>query len=361
MAKEWQYGENGKNIILPEPPKQRLRITGHRVASVLGLNKYQSPFGAWCEITKLVKLPFEDSKYTLAGKVIEPKLIDFVRNRFPNVMSIAEYYGNNIDKYKWNNFIEDSNIFGGIIDAVATKEDLKTLTMIVECKTSSKPHLWENNQVPIEYLLQGCEYSYLKKLDRILFICAFLQDDDYNHPEMFEPNETNTKMVVKKIKDVLIEMPNGDMITFDDAIKYCEEWWEKYIETGISPKFDEKLDKEYLNILRTSNPSNDNSLDELCKSAELLEQDIIKIKNETGIESKEKELKTIQEAIKDKMINLLKDGETKMSYGVYKLNGSVSMKFNVEKFTEDNPTLYNKYCEESITYRLNKNKESKEK
>ena len=88
MAKEWQYGENGKNIILPEPPKQRLRITGHRVASVLGLNKYQSPFGAWCEITKLVKLPFEDSKYTLAGKAIEPKLIDFVRNRFPNVMSI---------------------------------------------------------------------------------------------------------------------------------------------------------------------------------------------------------------------------------------------------------------------------------
>lgn len=361
MAKEWQYGENGKNIILPEPPKQRLRITGHRVASVLGLNKYQSPFGAWCEITKLVKLPFEDSKYTLAGKVIEPKLIDFVRNRFPNVMSIEEYYGNNIDKYKWNNFIEDSNIFGGIIDAVATKEDLKTLTMIVECKTSSKPHLWENNQVPIEYLLQGCEYSYLKKLDRVLFICAFLQDDDYNHPEMFEPNETNTKMVVKKIKDVLIEMPNGDMITFDDAIKYCEEWWEKYIETGISPKFDEKLDKEYLNILRTSNPSNDNSLDELCKSAELLEQDIIKIKNETGIESKEKELKTIQEAIKDKMINLLKDGETKMSYGVYKLNGSVSMKFNVKKFTEDNPTLYNKYCEESITYRLTKNKKSKEK
>lgn len=361
MAKEWQYGENGKHIILSEPPKQRLRITGHRVASVLGLNKYQSPFGAWCEITKLVKLPFEDSKYTLAGKAIEPKLIDFVRNRFPNVMSIEEYYGNNIDKYKWNNFIEDSNIFGGIIDAVATKEDLKTLTMIVECKTSSKPHLWENNQVPIEYLLQGCEYSYLKKLDRVLFICAFLQDDDYNHPEMFEPNETNTKMVVKKIKDVLIEMPNGDMITFDDAIKYCEEWWEKYIETGISPEFDEKLDKEYLDILRTSNPSNDNSLDELCKSAKLLEQDIIKIKNETGIESKEKELKTIQDAIKDKMINLLKDGETKMSYDTYKLNGSVSMKFNSKRFAEDNPTLYNKYCEESITYRLTKNKESKEK
>ena len=75
MAKIWKYGKNGNNIVLSEPPKQKLRITGHRIASVLGLNEYQSSFGAWCEITKLVKLPFEDSKYTLAGKAIEPKLI----------------------------------------------------------------------------------------------------------------------------------------------------------------------------------------------------------------------------------------------------------------------------------------------
>ena len=65
MAKEWRYGESGKNIILSEPPKQRLRITGHRIASVLGLNQYQTPFGAWCEITKLVKLPFEDNSVGL--------------------------------------------------------------------------------------------------------------------------------------------------------------------------------------------------------------------------------------------------------------------------------------------------------
>ena len=55
MAKEWSYGENNKNIILSEPSKQLLRITGHRLSSVLGLNEYQSPFGAWVEITKLAK------------------------------------------------------------------------------------------------------------------------------------------------------------------------------------------------------------------------------------------------------------------------------------------------------------------
>ena len=293
MAKEWSYGENNKNIILSEPPKQKLRITGHRIASVLGLNDYQSEFGAWAEITKLVKLPFEDNKYTIFGKTVEPKLIDMAREKFPNVMSIEEYYGINIDKYKWNNFVDDSNVFGGIIDAVATMNDKKTLTMIVECKSSSKPHLWSNSNVPIDYLLQGCLYSYLKGLDRVLFICCFPQDLDYNHPEQFVPNESNTIMTVKKIKDVRIEMKDGSILTFEEVIKYCEDWWNKYIETGISPEFDEKKDKQYLDIIRTSKPINDNSLEDLCDRAKELVDEINSLKESTGINSKEKELKIL--------------------------------------------------------------------
>lgn len=356
MSKEWTYGENNKNIILSEPPKQKLRITGHRIASVLGLNQYQSGFGAWAEITKLVKLPFEDNKYTLFGKTVEPKLINMVREKFPNVMSIEEYYGVNIERYKYNNFIEDSNIFGGIIDAVATKDDLKTLTMIVECKTSSKPQTWGNNQVPIDYLLQGCLYSYLKGLDRVLFICCFPQDLDYNHPEQFLPNESNTIMVVKKIKDVRIPMPNGDLITFEEAIHYCEEWWDKYVETGVSPEFDEKLDKEYLDIIRTSKPLNDSSLEDLCDRAKELSEEIETLKENSGLNSKEKELKTIEESIKQGLMNNLQEGETKISCKQYSLNGSIKEKFNEKKFAKDKPDIYNKYLEKELTYRLTKNK-----
>lgn len=354
MAKFWEYGEDNKTVVLSEPPKQRLRITGHRIASVLGLNPYQTPFGAWCEIVKLVKLPFEDNKYTIAGKIIEPKLIDVVRKKFPNVMSIEEYYGNNIEKYRWNNFVDDSNIFGGIIDSVATKDDMKTLTMIVECKTSSKPHEWSNNTVPLTYLLQGCEYSYLKKLDRVLFICAFLQEVDYNHPENFVPSEENTIMVVKKIKDVRVEMPNGEIITFEQAIEYCEEWWKEYVETGISPKFDEKLDKQYLDIIRTSQPINDNSLEEMCEKALNLEEELETLKKEYKINELEKELKVLEENIKKAMIDSLQDGETKTSCGGYQLSGSVSKKFNSTQFKKDHPNTYDKYCEETISYRLGK-------
>lgn len=360
MAKIWKYGENGNNIILSEPPKAKLRITGHRIASVLGLNKYQSPFAAWCEITKLAKPDFKDTKYTIAGKVIEPKLIDLARKRFPNLMSIEEYYGNNIDKYKRNNFIDDTDIFGGIMDAVSTKDDLKTLTMVVECKTTSKPQLWENNQVPIEYILQGCEYAYLKKLDRVLFICACLKEEDYNHPEKFIPTEENTKLVVKKIKDVLIEMPDGKLISFEEGIEYCKKWWHDYVETGISPEFDEKVDKEYLDIIRTANPGNDNDLDKLCDTAKLLTNELNELKEKYKIDEKEKELKNITDAIKNKLLDLLEDNETKISYKQYKLSGSVSNKFNATNFKKDNPALYEKYCEKSITYRLGINKECEE-
>lgn len=354
MAKEWKYGENNKNIILSEPPKQKLRITGHRIASVLGLNKYQSEFGAWAEITKLVKLPFEDNKYTLFGKAVEPKLIKLISKKFPNVVSIEDYYGNNIEKYRWNNFIDDSNVFGGIIDAVATKSDLKTLTMIVECKSSSKPYMWENNNVPIEYLLQGCLYSYLKGLDRVLFVCCFPQEIDYNHPEKFEPDETNTIMVVKKIKEVQIEMPTGEIITFEDAIKYCEDWWNKYIETGVSPEFDEKTDKEYLDLIRASKPINDTGLEELCDKALQLEEEIESLKINSGISDKEKELKVLKDNIKSGLMDQLGDGDLIATCGQYKLSGSVKQKFNETKFKKDHSVTYDKYCEETITYTLRK-------
>ena len=356
MSKEWSYGENNKNIILSEPPKQRLRITGHRISSILGLNQWQSDFGAWVEITKLAKLPFEDNKYTLFGKAVEPKLIDIVREKFPNVMSIEEYYGNNIDRYKWNNFIDDSDIFGGIIDAVATKEDKKSLTMIVECKSSSKPQDWGNNQVPLDYLLQGCLYSYLKGLDRVLFICCFPQDLDYNHPEKFEPNKDNTVMVVKKIKDVLIPMPNGELFTFEQAIEYCKKWWEEHIDTGISPEFDEVKDKEYLDIIRTSKPLNDNSLEDLCDRAKELVDEINMLKENSGIASKEKELKILENSIKEGLMNNLGEGETKISCKQYSLNGTIKEKFNEKKFAKENPKIYEKYIDKELTYRLSKSK-----
>lgn len=349
MAKNWDYNDNKTGIII-EPPKQRLRITGHRMASVLGLNEYQTPFGAWAEITKLVKLPFEDSKYTLAGKALEPKIIDYVSKQLPNVVSIEEYYGNNFEDYRYNNFKDDSNVFGGVIDAVSTLNDKQTITMILECKTSSKPQLWANNNVPVEYMLQGALYSYLKGLDKIVFACTFLKESDYNHPEAVEVNKDNTIIVIKDLKDMLFEV-DGEYLNIEGCMQKAEDWWNTYIETGISPEFDEKKDKEYLDIIRSTNATQDNELEEVCDMAFNLYQKIQELKQSSGIDELEKQLKQYETSIKNKMIE-----EDIPSCGMYNVRKSVKQKFNEDSFKEENENLYNNYIEEVETYTLTKSK-----
>lgn len=349
MSKTWNYGEGGKNIIIT-PPTQRLRITGHRLSSVLGLNEYQSPFGAFCEITKLVKLPFEDTKYTLAGKAIEPKLIEYMSTKLPNIKSIEDYYGNIFEEYRWNNFKDESKVFGGVIDAVSTLNDGKTITAIVECKTSSHPERWANGAIPTDYALQGALYCYLKGIDRIIFVCSFLTDIDYANPENFKVTEDNTIITIKKLEDMVFNV-NGEYLNIEGCMKYAEEWWNTYVETGVSPEFDEVKDKEYLDIIRATDATKDNELDDVCDQAFALYKEIEELKVTSGLTAKEKQLKQLEESIKNKMIEL--DTPT---CGNYKLSKTSKAKFNEKKFAEEQTSIYEQYLEETTSYTLRKGK-----
>lgn len=344
---EWKYSDDKKRIVIA-PPKQRNRISGHRLPTILGVNKWSTPFQAWCEITKLVKAPFVETKYIVAGRVLEPKIIEYVASKFPNVASIEDYYGVNFDRYRYNNFVEDSKIFGGVIDAVSTLDDLKTITMICECKTSSKPQDWTNNQVPIDYLLQGALYSYLKGLDRVLFACTFLDEMDYAHPEKVVVSEKNTILVVKKLKDILIPI-NGDYLTIEEVMSFGEQWWNAFVETGISPEFDEKADKEYLDMIRASKPCEDNDLIDVCNEALNLAKEIKELEVSSGLKSKQDLLKTLESSIKDKMIET---NETKV--GCYTLKKTIKQKLNEKELEKNDKTVYDKYIEEIVSYTLSK-------
>lgn len=344
---EWKYNDERNRIVI-EPPKQRLRISGHRLPTILGVNKWSTPFQAWCEITKLLKAPFEETKYIVAGRVLEPKIIEYVASKFPNVVSIEDYYGVNFDKYRYNNFVEDSHIFGGVIDAVSTLDDLKTITMICECKTSSKPQDWTNNQVPVDYLLQGALYSYMKGLDRVLFACTFLDDMDYVHPEKVVVNEENTILVVKKLKDILIEI-NGEYLNIEEVMDFGKRWWEEYIETGISPEFDEKADKEYLDIIRASKPCEDNDLIDVCEEAIALAKEIKELEVSSGLKAKQDLLKTLEASIKETMMNNQID-----KAGKYKLTKKTKIVFDEKRLEKENKKVYDKYVEQITSYTLTK-------
>lgn len=346
---EWHYSEDRRRIILDTPPKQLLRISGHRMATVLGLNHFATPFQAWAEITKLLKVPFEENKYLIMGRVAEPKIIDYVRDKFPNVMSMEEYYGNAIDDYRYNNFKYDSKIFGGMFDFVCTKNDKKTITLIGEIKTSGKPELFQNNNVPQEYLLQAALYAKLKGLDKVLFVISIVNEEDYMHPEMFVPTDENTTLIVKKLDDLFFEI-DGEYCGIDDCMRKAEEFWNNYVLTGISPEFDEKLDKDYLDIIRSSKPSNDNDLSTLCLEGIRLAKEINDLKVTSGLSVKEKELKTIEKAIKEVMLSSNLD-----CCEGYTLKRNSKQVFDEERFAKEHPKSYEGYLIDKVEVKLSKN------
>ena len=57
---EWLDG----NRIKINPPKRPKRITGTRFASILGLDRWNTPFKTWCAITRTYEEPFVDNVYT---------------------------------------------------------------------------------------------------------------------------------------------------------------------------------------------------------------------------------------------------------------------------------------------------------
>lgn len=344
----WHYSEDRKRIILDEPPKKTLRISGHRFSTVLGLNQYATKFQAWAEITRLVKVPFVENKYIILGRYAEPKIIDYVRNKFPNVMSMEEYYGEALSDYKYNNFKYDSKIFGGMFDFVCTKNDKKTISLIGEIKTTSKVQLFTENDIPIEYQLQAALYAKLKGLDRVLFVVSFATEEDYMHPEMFEPTDENTILVVKYLSDMVFDI-NGEYCGIDDCMEKAVYFWDTYVKTGISPEFDEVKDKEYLDIIRASQPSNDNDLITLCNEGIELAKEIKELEVTSGLKNKKNELKIIETAIKNKMIENQDE-----CCGRYKLSMKMKNVFDEETFAEKEEKLYNKYVTQKIEYKLSK-------
>lgn len=345
---EWTYSEDRKRIVLTEVPKRFKYITGTRLASILGLNEYSTPFQCWCECTRLVTPPFEDTVYTKFGKINEIKQREYISAMFPNVMGPEEYFGDIYESVRWNFFDERYKPFAGLWDAVSTKNNKKDIAAVIEFKTASSPVKWANNCVPVSYLLQGALYAKLLGLDRVVFVASFPTKLDYGHPEDFKVTKDNTIVIVKKLKDMFFEV-DGEYLNIEGCMEKAEQIWNEHIKTGISPEFDETLDKEYLDIIRKSKPSNDNELEDICSQAITLVKEIELLKVSSGINGKEKELKILEKCIKEQMIE-----KNLYACNGYELKESKKEKFNEKRFAEEQEKLYNKYLEEEVSYRLTK-------
>ena len=225
-----------------DPPKKPKKLTATRFASILGFNKWSPPFSAWCEMTRTYEEPFEDNIYTTAGKVIEPKICDYLRDRyFMDIKSPTDVYGPNYFRKTWGDFFPDSEGLGGMWDFLGDD-------FVVEVKTTKRVEDWKGVdgkvEPPIYYKLQASLYAYLLGFDNVVMTCSFLQDKDYQDPEAFVPTVDNTVVVEFKVSE---EYPTFKESYIDPAMKF----WRENVLTGISPEFDEKKDAEILKVLRT--------------------------------------------------------------------------------------------------------------
>ena len=283
------------------PPKRTKKITGTRFATILGLNPWSTAFEMWCAITKTFELPFEDTIYTVAGKTIEPKQADYMKKSYGmELISPTDRYGADYFNKTWGDFFPDSKHLGGMWDYLAVDEEGKVDT-VLEMKTTKRIEDWQND-VPEYYALQAALYAYLLGVDNVVMVASFLEEKDYNDPAKFVPNIKNTITVEFKVSE---RYPD-----FAEKVATVEKWWADYVDTGISPVFDEKKDAEILKALRTHNLTPDTDITALIAEAESLKTEVDKAT--AAIADKEKRLKEVNDIIKEHAMKQFRPGDKKV-------------------------------------------------
>ena len=336
---------NDDGTITITPPARPKKCTGTRFAAIMGLNAWTTPFNAWCAITRTYEEPFEDTIYTLAGKAIEPKQAEYMREKYfwKKLVTPTDVYGEDYFKKTRGDFFKDEPIFGGMWDYLFVDKNGKPTT-VMEMKTTKRAEDWLED-VPEYYALQAALYAYLLGVDDVIMVCTILGDKDYDHPENFTVTQDNTFERSFKVSE---RYPN-----MAKTIKKVEAWWKKHVEGGVSPKYDEKKDADILKVLRANSLSPDSDLDALVAEAEQLQDKLNKVAEETAAD--EKRLKTLKDLIKEACMGKFRDGDKQViiqgSRFEWVTSRSTSLKVDEAAMKKDG--VLDKYkTKETVTYKL---------
>lgn len=308
---EWLDG----NKIQIIPPKRPKKLTGTRFATILGLNPWSTPFEIWCEVTRTYQKPFEDTIYTIAGKTIEPKQAEYMKQTYfmSNLVTPTDIWGKDYFRQTYGDFFRESPVLGGMWDYLLYGKDGKPTT-VLEMKTSKRVEDWKDD-IPEYYALQAALYAYLLGVDEVIMVASFLEPKDYDKPEKFVCSGENTITRPFKVSE---RYPDFEKKYVKPALK----WWKDYVESGISPAFDERKDAEILKALRTNNLSPETDMAALVKEAEDLKAKLDA--HAAEVAEDEKRYKVLTDMIKKAAIAQFRDGDKKVSIAGSAYNWEVS-------------------------------------
>ena len=308
---EWLDG----NRIQIVPPKRPKKLTATRFATVLGLNPWSTPFEIWCAVTRTWEKPFEDTKYTLAGKAIEPKQAAYMKDTYmmSNLVTPTEIWGEDYFHKTYGDFFPEQKVLGGMYDFLLYGKNGKPTT-VLEMKTTGRVEDWKDD-IPEYYALQAALYAYLLGVDDVIMVASFLEPKDYDAPEKFVCSGENTITRPFKVSE---RYPDFEKKYVKPALK----WWKDFVESGISPAFDERKDAEILKALRTNNLSPETDMAALVKEAEDLKAKLDA--HAAEVTEDEKRYKVLLDMIKKAAIAQFRDGDKKVSIAGSAYNWEVS-------------------------------------
>ena len=338
---EWLDG----NKIQIIPPKRPKKLTGTRFATILGLNPWSTPFEIWCEVTRTYQKPFEDTIYTIAGKTIEPKQAEYMKQTYfmSNLVTPTDIWGKDYFRQTYGDFFRESPVLGGMWDYLLYGKDGKPTT-VLEMKTSKRVEDWKDD-IPEYYALQAALYAYLLGVDEVIMVASFLEPKDYDAPEKFVCSGENTITRPFKVSE---RYPDFEKKYVKPALK----WWKDYVESGISPAFDERKDAEILKALRTNNLSPETDMAALVKEAEDLKAKLDA--HAAEVTEDEKRYKVLTDMIKKAAIAQFRDGDKKVSIvgSAYNWEVSRSSTTKIDKDAMKADGILAKYTTTEDSYRI---------
>lgn len=346
---EWLDG----NKIQIIPPKRPKKLTGTRFATILGLNPWSTPFEIWCEVTRTYQKPFEDTIYTIAGKTIEPKQAEYMKQTYfmSNLVTPTDIWGKDYFRQTYGDFFKESPVLGGMWDYLLYGKDGKPTT-VLEMKTSKRVEDWKDD-IPEYYALQAALYAYLLGVDEVIMVASFLEPKDYDSPEKFVCSGENTITRPFKVSE---RYPDFEKKYVKPALK----WWKDFVESGISPAFDERKDAEILKALRTNNLSPETDMAALVKEAEDLKAKLDA--HAAEVAEDEKRYKVLTDMIKAKAVEQFRDGDTKsvITGNRYMWEVRKSERSSIDKKLMEKDGILEKYTVTTPTYVIYSGKIEKE-
>ena len=304
---------NTDGTVSVDPPKRPKKLTATRFAAVLGLNRWTTDFQVWCEVTKAWCKPFEETKYTAAGKAIEPKQIAYMREAYgmDDLRTPTDVYGPDYFKTTYGNFFTDP-VLGGMWDSVLVDE-AGEVTGVLEFKTTKRAEDWADD-VPEYYALQAALYAYLLGCEDVIMVATFLQEGDYERPEDFEVTADNTATFEFRLHE---RYPDFER----DYVRPALGWWRRHVETGDSPAYDELEDEEYLRGLRNATLNPETDIEALLDEYAVLMSDVSAV--QAAVAEKSKRADAIKRQLKKYAEENIGDSDT-ATFG----NGRVSCKLS---------------------------------